>query len=189
MCRTLRGFVLPTVCFLAVLGCRARNVDFAEIQRPPRSAELDAYNVFVGTWDWQAEMLNAEGPDRNWTGTAEWKWALDNRCLEGKLRSTNQRATFEANGVWTWHPLRKRYQWWMFNDWGYPQQGNALYDAETRTWRMPYRSVGLDGTRSFGEYSITAVDNDTLEWCAEEWVGPLHTIKKFKMVGTYKRKK
>jgi len=178
-------FVLP----VALSGCAAAKVDFAKIQRPSRAAELDAYDIFVGTWDWKAEMLNAEGPDRNWTGTAEWKWALDKRCLEGRLKSTNQKATFEANGVWTWHPINKRYQWWMFNDWGFPQEGNASYDAAKKTWRMPYTSVGLDGTTSHGEYRMTAVSNDKLEWYADEWADALHSIKKLEMKGSYTRKK
>ncbi len=186
---TRRSLLAVPLLFLAFSGCAAVKVDFAKITRPERPAQLSAYDVFVGSWDWKAEMLNAEGADRNWTGTAEWKWSLDQRCLVGHMKSTNAKATFEADGVWTWHPISKGYQWWMFNDWGYPQHGNASYDAKSKTWRMKYRSVGLDGTTSHGEYRMTAVDKDKLDWSCDEWADALHTIKKLEMKGTYTRKK
>ena len=170
-------------------ACSGPRVDFSEIKRPPRSPELDAYNVFVGMWDWQAEVINAEGSDRTWTGTARWDWALDKRTLEGDMAARTQNAEFAARGVWSWHPKRNEYIWWMFNDWGYPQQGKARYDEGARCWKMKYRAIGLDGSRSYGRYVVQVVDNDTLDWRMQEWADPLHLITKIEMNGTYKRKR
>lgn len=172
----------------ALVGCNAVKVDFAKISRPARAAELDAYNVFVGTWDWEAWVENAEGAGRKWTGTAEWKWSLDKMVLEGEMIAASPAAQFKAKGLWSWHPTRYNYIWTMFNDWGYPQHGKADYDPKTKTWRMKYTSVGLDGTRSHGRYIMRVIDNDTLEWSMEEWASRLHLIKKLEMSGTYKRK-
>lgn len=171
--------------FLA--GCSAKKIDLGNINRPQRSGELDAYQIFVGEWKWEAELLNAEGPDRKWSGTAEWHWALDKRYLLGSMKSRSERASFEAMGVWSWHPTQNKYRWWMFNDWGYPQEGDATYNDKTRTWVMPYTSVGLDGTTSHGRYSVTVADNNTLEWTSVEWADAMHSIKKMEMRGTYKR--
>lgn len=178
-------------CFLVGLtwGCSAPKADFAKIKPPPRPAELDAYDVFVGTWDWKAEMLNAEGADRNWTGTAEWKWTLDKRSLNGQFVSQNQSTKFEAEGKWSWHPRAKKYIWGMFNNWGYPQRGTARYDADDKSWTMDYKSVGLDGTTSHGRYTIRVVDNNNLDWTMTEWRFPLHIGKKVEMTGKYTRKK
>ncbi len=172
-----------------VWGCSAPKVNFADIKPPPRPAELDAYDVFVGTWNWDAEMLNAEGADRKWTGTAEWKWTLDKRSLNGSFVSQNQSTKFEVEGKWSWHPREKKYIWGMFNNWGYPQRGTARYDADDRCWNMDYKSVGLDGTPSHGHYTVRVVDSNTLDWCMTEWRFPFHIGKKIEMTGKYTRKK
>ena len=172
----------------ALMGCVAPQVDFSKIQRPARSAEMDTYNVFVGSWTWQAEMLNARPEDKSWTGTAEWRWIMDNRCLEGKFSSKSANAEFEAAGLWSWHPKKNRYIWTMFNSWGYPQSGEANYDAASKTITMNYQSVGLDGSSSYGRYQIKVMDNDTLDWHLIEWADALHFAKKLEMTGTYKRR-
>ncbi len=185
--RKMVAFVVPMVALLGS-GCAMSRVDFSTIERPARAPELDAYDVFVGAWTWEAEMLNAEGPDKSWKGTAEWHWALDNRTLEGVMSAATERTSFDAAGVWSWHPKKKKYIWWMFNNWGYPQQGTAKYDVDAKCWRMKYRSVGLDGTTSYGEYRMTVVDDDTLDWSVQEWADAFHLFKKMEMKGTYKRK-
>ncbi len=185
--RSLALVAVPAL-FL-VSGCAAPKVDFAKIAAPPRAPELDAFNVFVGKWKWEAEMLNAEGPDKSWTGAAEWKWALDNRSLAGTLSAQTSRAKFDAAGMWSWHPTKHRYMWWMFNNWGYPQEGTAKYDAAKKSWTMNFVSVGLDGTKSHGRYTMDVSDNDTLKWSLTEWADGLHLVTKAEMKGTYKRQK
>ena len=180
---------VPLVALLAA-GCAApKTIDFCEIERPARPAELDAYDVFVGSWDWKAEMVNAVDADKEWTGTAEWKWLLDDRYLHGLMSAKCAHAEFQAAGVWSWHPKSKKYKWWMFNNWGYPQEGKAKYCAETKTWTMPYKSVGLDGTTSYGEYTMQVVDKDTLDWTMVEWADALRMIKKSEMTGVYTRRR
>jgi len=186
--RMLRLLVVPLVGVL-VAGCAAPKVDFAKIERPQRTAELDAYDVFVGSWTWEAEMLNAEDAHKKWTGTASWRWTLDKRCLHGMMSSESGDIKFDAAGIWSWHPKGKKYIWWMFNNWGYPQQGTAKYDKAAKTWTMPYQSVGLDGTTSYGLYTMKVVDNDTLEWCLTECADMARWFKKIEMKGTYKRVK
>lgn len=169
-------------------GCTPKRVHLGELTKPARSAELDAYSVFVGTWDWTATMPTADG-DKTWTGTAEWNWTLDKRCLYGHLSSKTTGTAFEADGIWTWHPTKKKYHWWIFNDWGYPQEGTATWDAKGRKWTMPYTSVGLDGTTSHGRYVLTVTDPNTIEWRMQEWADALHTIKKVEMTGGYTRRR
>ena len=184
----VRLVVIPAISFLA-FGCTVSNVDFTKLERPARAAELDAFDSFVGKWIWTAEALNAAEGSKNWTGTAEWTWALDKRCLHGVMSSRSGDTQYDAAGIWSWHPAKKQYIWWMFNNWGYPQEGTATDNKDTGVWRMNYKSVGLDGTDSYGFYSITQTDTDTLDWKMVEWADAFHTIKKIEMKGTYKRQK
>jgi hypothetical protein len=176
----------PVVGLLAA-GCAAPKIDFAKVQRPERAAELEAYEVFVGSWDWEAQMLNAEAPHDKWTGQATWNWTLDKRCLHGQMTSASGDMRFENAGIWSWHPTKGKYIWWMFNNWGFPQQGTARYDKDTKTWTMPFTGVGLDGTTSYGCYEMKVVNQDTLEWRVDEWADMMHMFKKMEMTGTYKR--
>ncbi len=188
MNRSYRLVVLgAAVAVWMASGCAAPKVDFSSLERPGRAAELDAYNVFVGSWVWEAEVLNAEAGDKAWTGKAEWKWTLDKRCLHGMMSAKSASAEFEAAGIWSWHPRKKNYIWWMFNNWGYPQEGTATYDAESRCWKMTYESVGLDGTTSYGQYKMKVINNDTLDWRMDEWADMTHLMKKLEMTGRYKR--
>ena len=180
--------VVPLAAML-VSGCTDQKVDFSTIQRPERVAELDAYNVFVGKWNWEAELVNADEPDKMWSGTAEWRWELGNQWLHGVLTAKSARTNFNAAGVWGWNPNSKKYVWWMFNNWGFAQEGTASYCQKCRRWQMNYTSVGLDGTPSFGYYTMKVVDDDTLEWTNLEWADAMHMVKKMEMKGTYKRQK
>ena len=189
---SLRRILVLAVPVAAMLisGCASPQIDFSTLERPARAAELDAYNVFVGEWTWQAEVLNTEGSDKEWTGTAKWDWRLDDRCLHGTISGKCASAGFDAAGIWSWHPKSGKYIWWMFNNWGYPQQGTASYDDQNKRWRMDYKGVGLDGTTSYGRYCMRVVDDNTLDWSANEWalwwgMGP----KKLEMKGTYNRQK
>ena len=178
------------VALLAVAsasGCAAPKVDFAGIERPARAAEMDAYKTFVGDWNWEAEVLNADEPGNRWTGEAHWKWILEERCLHGMMSAKSAHAAFEAAGVWSWHPQAKKYIWWMFNNWGYPQQGTATYCEKSKTWVMNYTSVGLDGTTSYGCYRMTVAGPDKLEWDMVEWADAMRLFKKLEMKGTYTR--
>ena len=186
--RTLAYVAVLTATAILGPGCTVSNVDFSTIHRPARAPQLDAFDAFVGSWNWQATVLNTEGEGKEWSGTADWQWTLDKQALHGRMTSSSGDTRFEAAGIWSWHPKHKRYIWWMFNNWGYPQEGTARYDCSTKTWRMDYTSVGLDGTTSHGRYWMTVADKDTLDWRMEEWADVLHMIKKLEMKGRYTRK-
>ncbi len=184
-----RIVVLGCVGWALLTGCAAGKLDLSQISRPARAAELSAFDNLVGSWTWEAELLNAEEPDRKWSGTAEWKWELGERWLGGRLSAKCSRAEFGAGGAWGWNAREGRYEFFMVSDWGYSQEGSARYDAGTRTWTMDYEGTGLDGTRSDGRYVLRVVDNDTLDWRMEEWTDGLRLAKKLEMTGTYKRKR
>ncbi len=180
----LGGLIVMATC----VGCGEKNIDLSTMHRPDRAAALDAYDVFVGDWTWEAQMLNATDDDKSWTGTASWSWTLDKRCLVGKMSAKSKSTSFSSEGIWSWHPTKKKYIWWMFNDWGYPQQGRATFNENCNCWVMDYKSVGLDGTNSYGRYIVTIKDNDTLNWNMTEWADPFHAYTKMELKGVYKRR-
>ena len=171
-----------------IVGCASPKVDFAKIQRPARAAELDAFSVFVGNWNWEADVVSpAEEQDKHWTGSAQWDWTLDQTALHGRLSAKCARAEFESEGLWGRNPKTRKYEWSMFNNWGYPQDGTAHYDAASKTWTMSYNSIGLDGTASRGMYEMRVVDDNTLDWHLHE-KDSMGMVTKLEMKGTYRRK-
>ena len=172
---------------LILPACSVQSIDVATLRQPDLSAKMQAFEPFVGSWTWEAEMKNAAEPNRHWTGTAEWGWDLDGRILRGTMESKTTDAQFKSSGVWSWHPTRKKYVWWMFNNWGYPQSGTANRKRCGCCWEMKYKSVGLDGSPSYGRYIMQVEGRDALRWSAVEWADPLHLVKKMEMSGTYKR--
>lgn len=184
-----RVLLLGGAVLALLAGCAtAKKIDLSEIHRPDRATQLAAFDALVGSWNWEAELLNAEEPDRKWTGTAEWKWELNDRWLGGRLSAKCSRSEFTAGGAWGWNASKRQYEFFLLNDWGYSQEGSARYDATTRTWTMDYEGIGLDGSHSDGRYVLRVVDSDTLDWSMEEWTDGLHMGKKLEMKGTYKRK-
>lgn len=174
---------------MGLAGCGPARVDFSEMQKPAPGAELDNLKQFVGDWAWEAERTVPDGEPENWSGTANWSWVLDAMYLRGEMTSSGEGKRFSSIGYWGWHPKRRTYVWWMLNDWGYPQEGNASYDAEQKLWTMNYEGIGLDGTSSYGRYTIRVVDDNTLEWNLVEWADMLRCcFKKIQMTGIYKRK-
>ena len=184
-----RQFLLA-VLPVAVLccGCADLKSRMADIRPPDRPSQLSAYDSFVGSWEWEAKVVGLEDdPEGQWTGTATWAWTLDKRFLRATMSARNNNSSFDAAGFWSWHPTKKKYVWWMFSNWGYPQEGTAHYDSSAQRWVMPYTSVGLDGTTSYGRYEMVVAGPDRLEWRMSEWADPLHLVKKSEMVGAYQR--
>ena len=170
----------------ALVGCGPVDVDFATIEKPALPEELAPLGEFVGNWAWEAERVLPDGGAEKWTGTTTWGWTLGDMYLRGDLE-LNGPKSFVSSGYWGWHPKKKTYVWYMLNDWGYPQEGTAKYDDETKCWTMNYSGVGLDGTNSRGRYTCEWKDENTVYWTCTEWV-PMTFIKKLEMTGHYKRK-
>jgi len=182
------ALLAASVGLISCYGCASTRSRLADVKPPQRPSQLAAYDVFVGNWNWEAQIDDAEPADKHWSGTATWAWTLDNRFLQGTMSAHSERLSFTATGLWGWHPTRKQYTWWLFNDWGFPQEGTARYDEGHGRWIMPYTSVGLDGTKSYGRYEMTVVSHDELAWTMTEWADPFHTIQKIAMTGTYRRR-
>ncbi len=171
------------------VGCAAPSIKVADFQRPDRPEQLSSYDVFVGDWTWEATMTNADEANQQWSGTAQWGWSLNDRYLHGMMSAKSADAQFDSAGAWGWNSRCGGYTWWMFNDWGYSQEGTASHDADARKWTMNYTSTGLDGTPSHGCYKLSVIDDDTIEWELGEWADMMHMFPKMEMTGVYKRKK
>jgi len=187
--RLLLSMTMASILVLSVdTGCSEQSVDFSRIQAPSRAAELNAYEVFVGEWDWEATVDRADVGSRDWTGNATWQWTLDDRVLHGEMTLRCDDAEFDAEGMWSWHPNERDYIWSMYNNWGYPQRGEAEYDDDEGTWTMEYSGVGLDGTSGYGVYRIDVSDRDMLKYEWTEWADALHMVEKIHVRGSYTRR-
>ena len=114
----LAGLAFAPWCGCATMEPGGEATDLGSLVRPERAAEMDAFDVFVGAWDFKAEMMEVEGPNRMWTGLAEWKYSLDGRCLIGAMSLSNPQTQYQSEGHWTWNPGKQRYEFAIYNDWG-----------------------------------------------------------------------
>ena len=188
MFRTITGVALLVSLTVSQFGCHANSARIA-LQRPAQPAEMNAFAPFVGSWTWTAKETTSGDAARTWSGTTKWEWALDNRCLHGQLTARAGDLSYDSTGMWTWNVSKRQYQFWMFNNWGYPREGVAHYNAADKSWTMPYRCTGLDGTNSHGRYTIKFIDDNTFDWTMTEWADALHMVKKIELAGQYKRSK
>lgn len=169
-------------------GCATNPPHGSYSVRPPRSEEVESLGYFVGSWDWFVEG-QLDGAAAQWSGSAEWDWTLDRRCLQGRIAGRSGNLSVEMAGVWTWHPTERRYMWWLFNDWGFPQEGTAALDAASRRWTFDYVGVGTDGQSTFGRYTVVAEDANTFSWRMDEWADALRLSRRAELAGTFHRQR
>ena len=75
----LASLLMVSMC--AAVGCEQKKVSMEEMMAPPpRPAELDQLDAFVGTWRGESDMVVA-GNDETMTSEGESvvEWSIDNR--------------------------------------------------------------------------------------------------------------
>lgn len=156
-------------------GCSQSKLDpanMADMKPPPRPAELDRLDAWVGTWEGEGEMTmpGAEaGMKLTWTVTRSWE--VDRRFLVERMTlkmSDDNETSFM--GVWTWDAGAGEYRFWGFSGLGTTETGAATYDEDTQTWHI--RSTGtnpMTGKPSYSAGTMKEVDNSTTTGTWNEW--------------------
>jgi hypothetical protein len=167
-------------------------MDMQEMQPPPRPAELDMLDCFVGTWEGKFEV-KIPGTEEPITGTGKsvTKWSFDNMFLvEEGTYDMGEMGTMTGMGIWGWNPKSKKYCSWWFNNWGEASSGTAEYEAEEKTWELESQGVSpMSGKMSYGECEVRMVDEDTQAWHCKEWDNAMHWGTPIEMTGSAKRVK
>ncbi|MCZ6699733.1 MAG: DUF1579 family protein [Planctomycetota bacterium] len=174
MVRIRSLFVTSMVASIAIGGCSESTggpAEMGEMKAPPRPAELDMLDMFVGNWTTEGEMKMPGEPEvMISTGTISYEWTLDKKYLVEKWSMKMDEMEMEASGYWTWDAKAGKYKIWWFDSFGTWATGSSSYDATTKTWSMNSKGTNpMDGKPSWGGGSVKFPDANTMEGTWTEW--------------------
>ncbi len=184
--------LIGILAFLAggLAGCQQPKMDLAEMMKaPPRPAELDQLNAFVGNWEGNWEMT-MQGADKPLTGKGidKFAWDADKWVLTEHMEGTMDNNKMVGTGLWVWDARAKLFRYSSADNYGMIMTGTGRYDEKTRTWHMKGSSQDtVRGHRSVGEGTLKMPDANTMEWSWTEW-DSLHLTKFMEMKGTSHKK-
>lgn len=187
---SIRSLMVMTL--VAVLcGCEEKKMDMADAMAPPpRPAELDRLNAWVGTWHSEGKMTMFNGGEHTMQaeGVNHTQWACDGRVIFEEMEySMGEGERMTAIGIWTWDDKAKKYRSWWFDSHGGQGTGESEYDEENGEWEMTSRSRNpLTGHQTYGEGEVRFLSDDTMEWDFTEW-DSLKITKIMEMKGSSRR--
>lgn len=172
MTRRLSAFALSCACSFAVLaGCSQQqqgmnNMDPSAMQPPPRPAELDQLNPWVGKWETTAEMTMPDGKKMTGTGSSESAWDLDKRVvIERSTFSMGEMGTMQGMGIFTYCPVTKKFKTAWFSSMGEASMGTMWWDEAKKCWCMKANYISpMTGEPTEFTGTITMPDNNTMNW-------------------------
>jgi len=177
--------------FVALAGCGPKmtmqQVKEMMSQKPPRPAELDKLDVFVGTWEGTGEMTvpDVEGK-LTFSMSSSAAWDVDNRCVVEHFQGDMEGTPFKGIGIWWWDADAKTYQSFWFEDNGQANRGEGTYDESTKTWQFEGKGRDpMSGQTLRFEGAMRMPDANTMEW-THVAKGMWGTVMEMK--GTSKRK-
>jgi hypothetical protein len=173
------GAALIAGCALLLTGCQQQMSMEEMMKPPPRAAELDKLDEFVGKWELTCDctMKGSDQPMKC-TGTSTATWQCDKRVVveHGEFKMGDEK--FTGMGVYTWDPDDKVYRTWWFESSGRVQEGTMSYDEASRAWHMK---------SEHGKGTMKKVGPDSWEMTMTETTGGLFPEKVMEMKGTCKR--
>ena len=192
-----RKFITQS-CLVAVVsamlfGCQSQKINMEEIMKPPpRPAELDQLDMFLGAWEGMAQIKFAGSEEvMEHMGKSTYEWMPDKWIFVEKGEyDVGDGKTMYMTGYWWWDADEKLFQMsWVGSDGGVGT-GTGRYDENTRTWTM--KSKGMNPYNQFktvGEGTAKFIDDKTIEWTWEEEIPSLLGAKEFmEMKGTSHKK-
>lgn len=176
-------------CTMIAAGCADQNkkMDMSAMKPPPRPAELDKLDAWVGTWNSTAEMCMG-GKTMKMSGKSTVAWDCDKHVLV-------ERATQDMEGMGTscsvilygWDADKCDYKVAYFSSMGEGNMGHMKWDEKKGafTMRAKGKNPMTHQTTTF-EMEIRMPDSNTMNFCFAEWDG-LHLKKMGEGKGTAKR--
>ncbi len=159
-----------------IAGCQQPAGDMEHKGPPPRPAELDKLNPWVGTWNGSGDITvyTPKGPKTmKTTGTEHWAWACDNRFLMANFEwSMGDNANEKHQGIamMTWNPKEKEFRSWEFMGDGTVNRGEMKYDEKAGLWRMEGKGTDpMTGQPTRGGGTAKMVGDKTMEWSFTMW--------------------
>ena len=171
----LLSFVLLAGCSGFLIGCQPSQEEMATMfKQPPRPAELDRLEAFVGTWKADVEVTMA-GSDEVHTSTGQntTQWAADKWMLtENWEHDMGKTDTMKGVSLMWWDGNSKKYRMSFTDNYGGHGTGSMTYNEETGVWKFKSKSKdGKSGSKTIGKGTMKFVNPSTIEWFGEEYDG------------------
>jgi hypothetical protein len=164
---------LSVIVAAALAGCGDQKHDWQTMAPPPRAAELDRLDKWVGSWESTGEctMAGAEKPMKC-TGKNTVAWDCDNRVLvehfEGQMEGSDSK--FKGIGIWTWDSRMNKYRIWWFDSFGEASDGVATYNEKEDIWNFHASGRNpMTGKPSYMTGTMKMTSPSTMEWTHKEW--------------------
>jgi len=171
----LLSFVLMAGCSGFLIGCQASEEEMATMfEQPPRPAELDRLEAFVGTWKADVEVTMA-GSDEVHTSTGQntTQWTSDKWMLtENWQHQMGENDTMKGASLMWWDNNSKKYRMAMTDNYGGHGTATMTYNEETGVWKIKGKSKdGKSGSKTRSKGTMKFVNPSTIEWVWEEYDG------------------
>ncbi len=173
-----------------LVGCQPSEEEMATMfKQPPRPAELDRLEAWVGTWKADVEV-KMPGTDETHTGqgqnTTEWaadKWML----VEHWEHDMGETDKMKGASLMWWDPHSEKYRMAWTDNYGGHATGTMTYNEKTGVWKGKAKSKdGKTGSTTIGKWTSEFTNPSTIEWTWEEYDG-LGLFKILEVSGTSKR--
>ncbi len=143
-------------------------------KQPPRPAELDRLEAFVGNWKADVEVTMA-GSDEVHTSSGQntTQWAADKWMLtENWEHPMGETDTMKGANLMWWDNNSKKYRMSFTDNYGGHGTGSMTYNEETGVWKFKAKSKdGKSGSKTIGKGTMKFVNPSTIEWFWEEYDG------------------
>ncbi len=148
--------------------------DYAEIMKKWQATTIpgkyhERLKYFVGEWESKGEVdIAGLHHTLSGSGTLTYAWDCDRWCLiERDAFDMDELGKMGGVGLWSYDTKRKKYRLSWVDSMGGTARGTAKYDDSSSTWNIKAKSRSPFGTIT-GRGTLTAVDNDTVEWTWKE---------------------
>lgn len=177
------------LCLAAAgVGCnQPQKMDMSAMKPPPRPAELDMLEPWVGQWASSGEMTMG-GKTMRMTGTGTIAWDCDRRVLvERAEEDMGDMGKSSALILYSWNAKDKKFNTYYANSMGMASAGDMTYDERTKTFHMTGKGPNpMTGEMTRFDGYVSMPDNSTMDWRGKESGMWGNTLGEFK--GTAKRK-
>ena len=142
--------------------------------QPPRPAELDRLEAWVGTWKGDVEVQMAGSDEvKASSGQNSYEWASDKWMLvENWQHDMGETDQMKGVSLTWWDNNSKKYRMAWTDNYGGHAKGTMKYDEEAGVWKGKAKSKdGKTGSTTVAKWTAEFTDPSTIKWVWEEYDG------------------
>ncbi len=173
-----------------LVGCQPSEEEMATMMKqPPRSAELERLEDFVGTWKTDVEFTMADGDEaKTSSGQNTIQWAAGKSMLvENWEHDMGDGNMMKGVMLTSWDRFAGKYRMMGTDNYGGRFEGTLAYDEEEKIWKGKSKGRdGMTGERVVEIWTAKFTDPSTNEWTWAQYDG-LGLFKRMEATGTSRR--